>query len=234
MTPGGLLMYEWAPSARSRSVSSSVKVAADRITTGILSVAGSSCKSASIASPPMSGRSRSRRTRSGCSCRASSSPRAPSRAVSSSTRGRAATICSISSTLAGLSSTQRTRTGAGVTSSCPTTARRTGADLIFTASPRAAGADEAASSTTNVEPAPRVLRTLIRPPIASIIPRETASPSPVPSTVDCSAPRRSNGLNRRSIMSGAIPEPSSCTSIRTRPPSLGARGPTRDRRRSCT
>ena len=64
-------------------------------------------------------------------------------------------------------------------------------------------------------PSPSTDSTSIRPAMTPARPRLSASPMPVPSIADCSAPSRSNGSKSRSRSSGCRPGPVSATRIAT-------------------
>src|SRR5256885_17217630 len=71
-------------------------------------------------------------------------------------------------------------------------------------------------SSQKVLPFSSVLLTPIDPFIAWTRRWQRARPRPVPSTADCSAPRRSNGVKSRANFSTGIPAPVSRTEIRIR------------------
>jgi NAD(P)-dependent dehydrogenase (short-subunit alcohol dehydrogenase family) len=81
-------------------------------------------------------------------------------------------------------------------------------------------------------PSGPVLSRVSVPPIASVRRCESASPSPVPSTSDCSAPSRAKGVKSWSALSGSMPRPVSSTrsARRCRSPSATVSQLTRTRR----
>src|SRR6202035_2905484 len=68
----------------------------------------------------------------------------------------------------------------------------------------------AGSETTMVSPPPGVYSGSTAPPIASVSPRETASPSPTP-VVLLVSPSRRKGMNARSLSASGMPGPQSIT-----------------------
>src|SRR3954447_228643 len=78
-----------------------------------------------------------------------------------------------------------------------------------------AGGPAAASDTTMVSPPPGASSASTVPPIASVTPRATASPSPTPWPAGAS-PRRWNGANSRSRSASGTPGPWSVTRSSTR------------------
>ena len=76
----------------------------------------------------------------------------------------------------------------------------------------------AGTDTVMVSPPPGVSSAVRVPPIASVRPRDSASPSPTPVVLSVS-PSRWNGTNIRSLSFSGMPGPRSTTRSSTRSPS---------------
>ena len=93
------------------------------------------------------------------------------------------------------------------------------------------GGGAAGSDSTMVSPPPGVSSGVSVPPIASVSPRDRASPRPTPVVLSVS-PRRWNGAKTRSSSAGGMPGPRSMTRSSTRSPRLLPATPGRRRRRA--